>query len=90
MGWALWSAAAAEHRLFEKRVEPILKKRCLWCHEDTEKLKKNIVPGKPEESRLIRSLRHDGDLQMPPGPKLPDKEIKILTEWVRQGAHWSK
>jgi hypothetical protein len=47
-----------------------------------------IVPGKPEQSVLIHSLRHDGELQMPPGPKLPEKEILILTDWVRRGAIW--
>jgi len=47
-----------------------------------------IVPGKPEASRLIDTLRHDGDIQMPPGPKLPSKEIGILTEWIKRGAVW--
>jgi hypothetical protein len=47
-----------------------------------------IVPGKPEQSVLVESLRHDGELQMPPGPKLPKKEIKILTDWIRRGAVW--
>ena len=47
-----------------------------------------IVPGKPEQSVLVESLRHEGDLQMPPGPKLPAKEIKVLTEWIGGGAVW--
>jgi hypothetical protein len=47
-----------------------------------------IVPGKPEASALIVALRHDSDVQMPPGPKLPRKEIAILTEWIRRGAIW--
>jgi hypothetical protein len=47
-----------------------------------------IVPGRPEQSLLVNSLRHDGELQMPPGPKLPAREIKILTDWVRRGAVW--
>ena len=47
-----------------------------------------IVPGKPEQSLLIAVLRHEGQIQMPPGPKLPAKEIAILTEWVRRGAVW--
>lgn len=46
-----------------------------------------IVAGKPEESRLIRAIRHtDDDLQMPPDEKLSDRQIATLTEWVRQGA----
>ena len=47
-----------------------------------------VVPGKPEKSVLVQSLRHDGDVQMPPGPKLPEREIRILTEWIRRGAVW--
>jgi len=47
-----------------------------------------IVPGKPEASILIETLRHDGDIQMPPGRKLPAREIMILTEWIKRGAVW--
>ena len=48
----------------------------------------SIVPGKPEASVLIETLRHDGDIQMPPGPKLSKKEIAVLEEWIRRGAVW--
>jgi hypothetical protein len=47
-----------------------------------------IVPGKPEASVLIDTLRHDGDIQMPPGLKLPSREIATLTEWIKRGAVW--
>jgi len=47
-----------------------------------------VVPGKPEQSVLIDALKHEGQLQMPPGPKLPAKEIQVLTDWVRRGAVW--
>ncbi|HVW86553.1 MAG TPA: c-type cytochrome domain-containing protein [Bryobacteraceae bacterium] len=49
-----------------------------------------VVPGKPEQSVMIQALRHEGELQMPPGPKLPAKEIRVLTEWVRRGAVWGR
>jgi hypothetical protein len=39
---------------------------------------------------LLHSLRHEGELQMPPGPQLPVKEIRILTDWIRHGAVWGK
>ena len=45
-----------------------------------------LVPGKPDESRLIRAVRHTGELKMPPKSKLSDQQINDLTEWVRQGA----
>ncbi|MEI8211918.1 MAG: PSD1 and planctomycete cytochrome C domain-containing protein [Planctomycetota bacterium] len=44
-----------------------------------------IVSGNPEESRLIRAIRHE-DLEMPPDKKLSDEEIQKLVEWVRRGA----
>ena len=47
-----------------------------------------IVPGDPGQSVLVDLLRHDGEVQMPPGPKLPSKEIAILTRWIRDGAVW--
>jgi hypothetical protein len=47
-----------------------------------------IVPGKPELSVMVELLRHDGEIQMPPGPKLPPKEVAILTEWIKRGAVW--
>ena len=47
-----------------------------------------IVPGNPDQSRLIKAIRYsDPDLQMPPkGKRLSDAEIADLTEWVRIGA----
>lgn len=47
-----------------------------------------IVPGKPQDSYLVKTLQHTGDTQMPPGLKLPGKEIKILTDWIQRGAGW--
>ena len=45
-----------------------------------------ILPGSPDESLLIRVVRHvDADLKMP-DDRLPDAEIAILEAWVRDGA----
>ncbi len=88
-----------DQRFFDTRVAPILTKRCLGCHNeqlkngnisflDRDSLLKAITPGDPEKSKLIDTLRHDGDIQMPPGPRLPSREIAILTEWIKRGAVW--
>ncbi|MEZ6063802.1 MAG: PSD1 and planctomycete cytochrome C domain-containing protein [Planctomycetaceae bacterium] len=46
-----------------------------------------IVPGDPDQSLLIRAVRHvDPDLRMPE-QKLPDSEIAVLVRWVTEGAH---
>ena len=42
--------------------------------------------GKPEQSALIRAVRHDGDVQMPPAKRLPDGDIGVLVKWVKSGA----
>jgi hypothetical protein len=47
-----------------------------------------LQPGKPEESLLIRAIRHDQLLQMPPSMKLSTQEIADLTTWVQMGAPW--
>lgn len=46
-----------------------------------------LVPGKPDESLLIKAVRYsDPDLTMPPKKKLSAEEIAVLTEWVQMGA----
>ncbi|HEV3438724.1 MAG TPA: PSD1 and planctomycete cytochrome C domain-containing protein, partial [Gemmata sp.] len=46
-----------------------------------------IVPGKPGEGTLIKSLKYaDPDLQMPPKGKLSDAVIKDFEKWIADGA----
>ncbi|MFO0890551.1 MAG: PSD1 and planctomycete cytochrome C domain-containing protein [Isosphaeraceae bacterium] len=46
-----------------------------------------VVPGNPEESLLVRAVRHDEDVsEMPPKGKLPDATIRVLEQWVKAGA----
>jgi hypothetical protein len=47
-----------------------------------------VVPGKPDESLLVKVVRYASDLKMPPTGKLKPEQIDILTEWVRMGAPW--
>ena len=52
-----------------------------------------IVPGDPDKSALIeRVATADADLVMPPkdaGKTLTLKEIELLKQWVREGAHYA-
>ncbi|GMV92621.1 MAG: hypothetical protein AMXMBFR82_23990 [Candidatus Hydrogenedentota bacterium] len=52
-----------------------------------------IVPGKPDESEMIRRIAsHDPDTIMPPakaGEPLSENEIALIREWIAQGAEWS-
>ena len=46
-----------------------------------------IVPGQPEKSLFVDVLSYKGAIQMPPKGKLADKDIAVLAEWVKRGAH---
>lgn len=47
---------------------------------------KAIVPGSPDESLIVKAVRHDGDLHMPPDTKLSSDEVAALEKWIREGA----
>src|SRR5262245_3687803 len=48
-----------------------------------------VIPGKAEQSLLLRALRHADDaLKMPPNAKLPDQIVLDFASWINQGAAW--
>lgn len=90
---------------FETRIRPVLAHNCHACHTSSElgglrvdsresllkggKSGPAIVPGKPEESLLIRAVRQTEEkLKMPMGSKLKEQEISDLAEWIKAGAPW--
>ena len=47
----------------------------------------SIVPGNPDASLLIHSIRYaDENLQMPPKSKMTTEEIAVFEQWVAMGA----
>jgi hypothetical protein len=44
-----------------------------------------LVPGKPDESLLLESLRYES-YEMPPDAKLPDSVIEDFARWIELGA----
>jgi hypothetical protein len=101
------SAQAVQSRAidFTRDIRPLLSDKCFACHGpdatakqinlrlDSEAAAMNvIVPGKPEQSKLIKRITHkDEAMRMPPadsGRSLTAQEIELLTEWIRQGAKW--
>jgi hypothetical protein len=47
-----------------------------------------VVAGKPDESLLVKAIRQDGELKMPPKGKLAADQVNALAEWIRLGAPW--
>ena len=49
-----------------------------------------IVPGHPEQSLLVKLIRHEGPaddpMPMPPKGKLSDADIAAVTAWIKAGA----
>jgi hypothetical protein len=90
---------------FNRDIRPILSDKCFACHGPDATAKQiklrldseaaalaAIVPGNPEQSKLIKRITHkDEALRMPPvdsGRSLTSQEIELLIEWIRQGAKW--
>ncbi len=97
---------------FNRDIRPILSNNCYACHGPDENVRKAdlrldtrdgatenaaVVPGKPDESELVKRVRTDeaGEKMPPPktGKKLTPHEVELLAQWVREGApyakHWS-
>jgi cytochrome c553 len=47
-----------------------------------------MIVGNADDSRLIKAIRYNDTVQMPPNKKLGDAEIAALTTWVKLGAFW--
>ncbi len=97
---------------FNRDIRPLLSDRCFFCHGPDPKKreaklrldepasaleKKAVIPGKAEESEMIRRILANDDDHMPPAKsKLADftpAEVAILKQWINEGAeyeaHWS-
>ena len=97
-------ARAEDLEFFEAKVRPLLVQHCAECHSaqagDPEgglsfdsraeflSAEGVAVAGKPDDSLLVKVVRYDGDLQMPPDGKLPAAAIQTIEEWVRRGLPW--
>ncbi|MBC8356837.1 MAG: DUF1553 domain-containing protein [Planctomycetes bacterium] len=104
----LLGAEEPERVQFNRDVRSILADKCFACHgpdankreaelrlDDEQSAKVSaIVPGKPDESEMLRRiLSDDPDERMPPGSTgkaLSDLEIDTLRRWIVEGAPWQQ
>ena len=58
--------------------------------EPTESGKPAIVPGHPDSSEFVRRIRHTEPSERMPldHDPLPEDEIRILEQWIAEGAEW--
>jgi len=104
-GPSLRGQSGEDEEFFETCVRPVLVSNCFSCHTNSQlgglrldsrasllaggKSGPAIIPGKPDESLLIRAISHtDTKLKMPLGGRLKNAEIRDITEWVKAGAPW--
>jgi hypothetical protein len=94
---------------YDRDIRPILSENCFFCHgADANKrkgklrldelesavAKKAIVPGKPEESEMIKRIfSSDPDEKMPPADSnrhLKEEQRELLRQWISEGAKYSQ
>jgi mono/diheme cytochrome c family protein len=89
---------------FETKIRPLFVEKCYACHTEARmgglqldsrehflkggKSGPIAVPGDPDASLLVKALRHDGKLKMPPTGKLAAEQIAAVEVWVKAGAVW--
>ena len=101
---ALSPLHAAEKDIFQEQVVPILRERCLSCHNSVdfkggfsvqrrgELLDAGLVePGQPDRSPLLDALMPvDGRRAAMPrnGDPLKPDEVAVIRNWIATGADW--
>jgi mono/diheme cytochrome c family protein len=82
-----------EKHCYECHSEKAKKEKAGYVFDNLERFGNDIdprgivVPGDPSRSRLFEVITMTGDNQMPPnGPRVSPKEIKLLREWIEEGA----
>jgi hypothetical protein len=107
-----YASAGPKHNVdYNFQIRPLLADRCYACHGPDPKQRKAdlrldtpsgaldagvIVPGKPEESELIRRITANDKTHMPPRKSnlsLSQHEIELIRQWIAEGAeykpHWA-
>ncbi|MYC65420.1 MAG: DUF1553 domain-containing protein [Acidobacteriia bacterium] len=101
---APWPMSPRE--FFEARIKPVLESKCFGCHltepqgglrmDSLEALLKGgksgpaLVKGNADASLLVKTVRYEHDLKMPPTGALPANEVDDIVQWISDGAVWGQ
>ena len=101
---APWPMSPRE--FFQARVKPVLESKCFGCHltepqgglrmDSLEALLKGgksgpaLVKGDADASLLVKAVRYQHDLKMPPTGPLPVNEADDMAQWIVDGAVWAE
>ena len=106
LGLPASAGAQSPTDFFETRVRPVLADNCYACHarvqsgglrvDSREALLAGgasgpaIVPGDPDDSLLVRAVRHEIEGREMPryADPLAARDVEGIVEWVRMGAPW--
>lgn len=102
-------AAGAERISYNRDIRPILSDDCFHCHGPDQKTRKGkfrldvradavakgaIVPGKPQESELIRRILTANEEEVMPPPEahknISKAQKELLRQWISSGAKYEK
>src|SRR5258708_34532491 len=117
---AVRAQTPADIEYFDKEIKPLLRANCQGCHsanvlnsglalDSRDAMTKGGNRGPAAKagdgnSLLLRAVRQEGELKMPPGRKLTAEQISKLEKWVslglpaddgfiaakrRKSAHWA-
>ena len=100
---APWPMSPRE--FFQKRVKPVLESKCFGCHlsepqgglrmDSLKALLKGgksgpaLVKGDADASLLVKAIRYQHDLKMPPTGPLTADEVDDIAQWIADGAAWT-
>lgn len=86
---------------FQAQVLPLIISNCAYsgCHDAAtaeegivldsyQNIRREVKPGKPNDSELYESITDSGDEIMPPPPNAPlsSSDIQLIKSWINQGA----
>ena len=89
---------------FARDVQPLFKQYCIGCHGPSQQMNglrldqrssalktgaRRLVPGSSENSLVyLKLIGGEYGLQMPPTGPLRPEQIRIIKDWIDQGAGW--